>query len=272
RPAPDHLGHPAQVSRRSDLRRRDPADVRRVPGLGSAGVRRGQRDDGRADVARAARAAARTDVAARDTVRHLRRLRAAWPRVRRYHPGGAASRPRDVVSVADLFAEIGDAARSVALAVLPLTVLFLIFQALFLNLPAREVARVLTGTLIASVGLFLFLLGVGIGFLPFGRAVGEAVGSLPAPWMLLPFGMLLGFVTTWGEPSVRILADQVEEASTGSIPRTLVVVTVSTGVAVAVGVGLLRIAHGIALPWIVVPGYLLMLAIIRFVDPDFIGI
>lgn len=176
------------------------------------------------------------------------------------------------MSVADLFAEIGEAARSVALAVLPLTVLFLIFQALFLNLPAREVARVLTGTLIASVGLFLFLLGVGIGFLPFGRAVGEAVGSLPAPWMLLPFGMLLGFVTTWGEPSVRILADQVEEASTGSIPRTLVVVTVSTGVAVAVGVGLLRIAHGIALPWIVVPGYLLMLAIIRFVDPDFIGI
>ncbi|HEX7086596.1 MAG TPA: DUF1538 domain-containing protein [Vicinamibacterales bacterium] len=176
------------------------------------------------------------------------------------------------MSVAALLVEIGDTAQSVALAVLPLTVLFLIVQALFLNLPAREVARVLTGTLIASAGLFFFLLGVGIGFLPFGRAIGEALGSLSATWGLLPFGMLLGFVTTWGEPSVRILADQVEEASTGAIPRTLVVVTVSAGVAFAVGVGLLRIGHGLALPWIVVPGYAVMLAIMWYVDPDFVGV
>ncbi len=176
------------------------------------------------------------------------------------------------MSVAALLAEVGDTAQSVALAVLPLTVLFLIFQGLFLNLPAREVARVLMGTLIASVGLFFFLLGVAIGFLPFGRAIGEAIGSLPATWMVLPFGMLLGFVTTWGEPSVRILADQVEEASTGAVPRTLVVITVSLGVAVAVGVGLLRIGHGLALPWIVVPGYAVMLAIMWYVPPDFVGV
>lgn len=39
--------------------------------------------------------------------------------------------------------------------------------------------------------LFVFLLGVGIGFLSFGRAIGEAVGSLPRKSLLLPFGALL---------------------------------------------------------------------------------
>jgi hypothetical protein len=108
--------------------------------------------------------------------------------------------------------ELGALAWSVAVAVLPLAGLFLLFQSLFLKLPRREVSRILTGTIIAAAGLFLFLMGVGIGFMPFGRAIGEAVGALPQKWLLVPFGLVLGFVTTWGEPSVRILADQVEDA------------------------------------------------------------
>ena len=39
-----------------------------------------------------------------------------------------------------------DTATSVVIAVLPLAVLFLLFQVLFLDLPVREVKRILTGT------------------------------------------------------------------------------------------------------------------------------
>lgn len=167
---------------------------------------------------------------------------------------------------------IGQTAVSVALAVLPLAALFAAFQLLFLRLPRREVARVFTGTLVASAGLFFFLLGVTIGFLPFGRAIGEAVGGLSSRWMLVPLGLVLGFVTTWGEPAVRVLADQVEEASTGSIGRTVVLLTIAFGVAVAVAVGLLRIAYGIPLVWIVVPGYGLATALMWFSDKGFVSI
>ncbi len=169
-------------------------------------------------------------------------------------------------------AELGALAWSVALAVLPLAALFLLFQALFLKLPRREVSRILTGTLIASAGLFLFLTGVGIGFLPFGRAIGETVGALPQKWLLVPFGLVLGFVTTWGEPSVRILAGQVEDASTGSIPRSLVLWTVCLGVALAVGLGLLRIGYGIPLLYLIVPGYVLVVAVLGWSEPRFVGI
>lgn len=167
---------------------------------------------------------------------------------------------------------LGDTAWSVILAVLPLAVLFMLFQVLFLQLPVREVTRILTGTLVASLGLFLFLLGVSIGFLPFGRAIGEAFGALPQKWLVVLFGILLGFVTTWGEPAVRILANQVEEASSGSIRRSLVLVTVCTGVAVWVGIGMLRISYGIPLLYLVVPGYGLVLAIMGFSEKEFVGI
>ncbi len=169
-------------------------------------------------------------------------------------------------------AELGRLAWSVALAVLPLAALFLLFQFLFLELPRREVSRILTGTLMASAGLFLFLVGVSIGFLPFGRAIGEAVGSLPQKWLLAPFGMVLGFVTTWGEPAVRILADQVEETSTGSIPRSLVLWTICLGVALAVGLGMLRIGYGIPLLALLVPGYGLVVAMMWWSERRFVSI
>lgn len=171
-----------------------------------------------------------------------------------------------------LLQHIGETAWSVILAVLPLAVLFLLFQILFLQLPVREVTRILTGTLVASLGLFLFLLGVSVAFLPFGRAIGEVLGALPQKWLIGLIGVLLGFVTTWGEPAVRILADQVEEASGGSIRRSLVLITVCVGVALWVGIGMLRISYDIPLWYLVVPGYGFVLAIMWFCEKEFIGI
>jgi hypothetical protein len=168
--------------------------------------------------------------------------------------------------------EIGALARSVAVAVLPLATVFLVFQALVLRLPRREVSRILTGTLLASIGLFLFLAGVNMAFLPFGRAIGEAVGARQDIWLLVPFGIVLGFVTTWGEPAVRILADQVEGASTGSIRRSLVLWTVSTGVAAAVGLGMLRIGYGVPLLHLLAPGYALVVALLWWSDRAFVSI
>lgn len=169
-------------------------------------------------------------------------------------------------------AHLGATAWSVVLAVLPLLLCFLVFQVLFLQLPAKEVSRILTGTLIASLGLFLFLLGVGMAFLPFGRIAGEALGALPQKWLILPFGALLGFVTTWAEPAVGILADQVEEASGGAIRRNLVLLTICAGVALFVGAGMLRIGYELPLLWLLLPGYGAVLALMWLSKKEFVAI
>lgn len=176
------------------------------------------------------------------------------------------------MSVTRILELLGGTAYSVVLAVLPLVALFLLFQVFFLGLPVREVTRVLTGTLLASAGLFLFLLGVSLGFLPFGEAIGAALGASPHAWLMAAFGVVLGFATTWGEPAVRILADQVEEASAGSIRASMVVVAVCVGVAVWVGIALLRIRWAVPLFWLVVPGYLVVLVFMALTDREFVGI
>jgi len=141
-----------------------------------------------------------------------------------------------------------------------------------LRLPGRSFRKIVAGTFLSACGLFVFLVGVGIGFLPVGRTIGEALGALSNKWLLLPAGLFLGFVTTFGEPAVRILADQVEEASNGSIRRTLVLLTICIGVAAWVGLALLRIGFGIPILYLLVLGYLLVMAFMWLSDRDFVGI
>src|SRR5690606_11408732 len=81
----------------------------------------------------------------------------------------------------------------------------------------------------------------------------------------------LGFLTTWGEPAVRILASQVEEVANGSIRKSIVLYAICTGVALAVGLGILRISYGIPLLHLVVPGYVLAIGLTWLSDRDFVA-
>jgi hypothetical protein len=161
---------------------------------------------------------------------------------------------------------------SVMEAVAPLAALFLIFQFLWLRLPGRQVVDVLVGTAMASAGLFLFLLGMEIGFLPFGKAIGMAFGELKQSALFIAVGVVLGFLTAWGEPAVRVLADQVEELSNGSIPKILMLLAIGVGVALCVGLGVARLIFGIPLLYLLAPGYLLAIALMWRSDRQFVVI
>lgn len=160
----------------------------------------------------------------------------------------------------------------VAIAVLPLVAVFLFFQFAILKLPRRQVTDILKGTAIAAAGLFLFLLGIAIGFLPFGRAVGAALAVQAEGWLFVLIGMVLGFVTAWGEPAVRVLADQVEEASSGSISNRMVLYAICIGVALWVGLGVLRIVFDVSLLSLLIPGYLVALVLMWLSDRDYVAI
>jgi hypothetical protein len=71
---------------------------------------------------------------------------------------------------------------------------------------------------------------------------------------------------------VRVLAEQVAEASSGSIRRSSVLYAVCIGVALATGVGLLRVGYGIPLLALLVPGYLLVLVIMRASETEFVSV
>jgi hypothetical protein len=155
---------------------------------------------------------------------------------------------------------------------LPLLLLFIIFQFTVLKLPRSYVLNLLKGALLATVGLVLFLQGVSNGFFPAGQAMGEILGSVDKQWLLIPFGLMIGFLATWGEPAVRILSDQIEEVSSGSIRKNLVLYAICLGVALFVALGMARIVYGIPLRWIIIPGYLLAVGMLWLSDRTVIGI
>jgi len=171
-----------------------------------------------------------------------------------------------------IFHNLINTARGVVDAILLLVAILAILQFLLLKLPTSYVINLLKGTLISAGGLILFLLGVQIGFLPYGQAIDEALGDFTHEWLAIPFGFLLGFITTWSEPAVRILCNQVEEASAGSIRKRTVLYAICVGVAFFVALGMARIVYSIPILYILIPGYVLAILMLWFTKKDFIGV
>ncbi len=160
----------------------------------------------------------------------------------------------------------------VAFALVPLLILFAIFQLFFLKLAKGQLINILKGFILTFLGLSLFLQGVHVGFLPVGEAMGTALGSKSYNWIVIPIGFVLGFVATYAEPAVRILNHEVEKASSGYIPQQVMLYTLSLGVGIAVAVSMVRILLGIPLMYLVLPGYIIALILIRFSKNTFVSI
>jgi len=171
-----------------------------------------------------------------------------------------------------MFAGIGHTALGVLRALAPLVVLFTVFQFRVLKLPKSYVLNLIKGVALASIGLVLFLQGVRVGFLPAGEALGEVLSAIRVKPFLVPLGFSLGFLTTWGEPAVRVLSDQVEKASIGSIRKSIVLLTITLGVASLVALGMPKIIYGIPLTYIIIPGYALAIGLMWLSDKVFLSI
>ncbi len=160
----------------------------------------------------------------------------------------------------------------VAIALAPLLVIFVIYQFFFLKLPKSEAKNVLKGMFLTFIGLIMFLYGVHIGFLPTGNTIGEVLASLDHKWVLIPIGFILGFAVTIAEPAVRVLCQEVENASSGYIKEKTMLFTISLGVASSIALAMARTLWGIHLAYFVLPGYVLALALTKIIGPTFTAI
>ena len=141
------------------------------------------------------------------------------------------------------------------LALLPVLVFFFLFQLAFLKLRKKQLVKVLAGILYTFIGLLLFLTGVNVGFMPVGSYLGKELVALPYRWILVPIGMVIGFFIVKAEPAVLVLNKQVEEISGGAISQKTMMNGLSIGMAMSVGLSMIRILTGISIYWFLVPGY-----------------
>ena len=163
-------------------------------------------------------------------------------------------------------------AEEVLISLLPIAAVFIIFQLICRRYHRREIARIGVGIGYTYVGLVLFLCGVNLGFAPVGAHLGEQLASFEYRWVLIPIGMLIGYYIVKAEPAIQILNHQVASVTDGAISVQAMNTSMSIGVAVAVGLSMLRVITGIAIQWIVIPGYLIALAMSFVVPKIFVGI
>jgi hypothetical protein len=167
---------------------------------------------------------------------------------------------------------IQDAVREVVYAVLPITVVVIVLQFTLIWLPLEVFFQFLVGVVLVSAGLILFLFGVHHGMLPVGEYIGAALPKTGKLWLVVVFGILLGFVVTIAEPDVRVLATQVDFVSGGAVSKNLLIFAVALGVAIFVGLAMLRMIMGIPIIYILVVGYGLIFALAAFTPPHFVPI
>ena len=159
------------------------------------------------------------------------------------------------------------------LALLPLVLILIVFQKVKFRLRPRPFGKILLGFLYTYIGLVLFLVGAHAGFMNVGNIIGSQLAEYDNKLILVAAGFVLGMVVILTEPAVYILTEQIENVTSGHIKRKTVLLTLSIGVAFAVGLSMLRIVVPPLQLWhYLVPGFAISLTLMFFVPPLFVGI
>lgn len=196
-----------------------------------------------------------------------------------YKPSGADYSSTYLISALDtkeiavfFLQELPDYIVEVATSLLPIVVVFIVYNLISRRFRSRRLVRVSAGFIYGYVGLVLFLTGANVGFVPAGSYIGAALGSSSYRFLLIPLAMLIGYFVVIAEPSVQVLNKQVEEITNGAVSQHAMNLSLSIGVAISAGLGMIRVVTGINIYWILIPGYTIAIALSFFVPKLFTGI
>ncbi len=189
-----------------------------------------------------------------------------------YTPIAIGDIPTTAAAARAFFVELPAYAEEVAVAIAPILVMFVLFQLLTRRFHLHQLWRMAIGLGYTYVGLVMFLTGVNVGFMPAGQMIGDALAGGAIPWVLVLVGMVVGYFIVRAEPAVQVLTRQVEDVSNGSITQRAMMNALSIGVAVSVGLAMLRILTGLSILWFMAPGYVAALALTFVVPQVYTGI
>ncbi|MBD8070352.1 DUF1538 domain-containing protein [Bacillus sp. PS06] len=169
--------------------------------------------------------------------------------------------------------EIPIISQEIVMALLPILVIFLIFQKISFNISRKAVRKIIIGLLFTFIGLVLFLVGVNAGFMDVGRSIGYSIASLDSKSYVVIVAFVLGIVTILAEPAVHVLTHQIEDVTSGYVRRKVVMFSLCIGVGAAVSLSMLRILIPELQLWhYLLPGYIIAIGMTYIVPKLFVGI
>lgn len=165
---------------------------------------------------------------------------------------------------------------SVALALLPIILVYLPFQFFIIKRPKKEFLKLVLGTIPVYTGLLIFLSGIDFGFAFAGKYIGEIFLDSSRPgwfkWLLLLVGFILGAAITLSEPAVTVLGEQLEEITNGHITKFAIRMTLAVGIGFAAAISMIKILTEINILWFLIPLYLIAVIMMKFTPKLFVGL
>ena len=196
-----------------------------------------------------------------------------------FHPDGGSYTPVVIPEIGDstalwqlFFVAFPTYFKEIAVSLLPIAAFFAVFDLVSLHLERKQLIRIGVGLAYTYLGLVIFLTGVNVGFMPAGNYLGSVIAGLSCNWIIIPIGMLIGYFIVMAEPAVYVLMRQVEELTDGAIPGSAMKHSLSIGVAVSVGLAMIRVLTGISIFYLLVPGYAVAIVLSFFVPKLFTAI
>ncbi len=164
----------------------------------------------------------------------------------------------------EFFVSLLHTTKEVTIALGLVVVFFFIINFIFLKLPKRKNMQILMGTLFTYIGLIIFLTSVNVGFMPIGYKMGLDLAS-NSPSLVIIAGFILGFVVVLAEPAVHVLNKQVEQITDGGVTKKEMLIALSIGVGISLGLSIIRMIYNFSLLYYLIPGYFIALGLSFFV-------
>lgn len=161
--------------------------------------------------------------------------------------------------------------KEVAIPVLAVTLLVTILNFTLAPVETEMFARFIIGAVLVIIGLGIFLFGAEIGIEPIGVLLGETTVKTNKAYIVGILGFVLGFLITVAEPDLQILAIQINEGTGGIVSTHLILIIVSMGVGLMVGIGLLRILYGMPLNKLFTIIYCILIFLGLWVSEEFLA-
>ncbi|ORU89465.1 MAG: hypothetical protein A6F71_00420 [Cycloclasticus sp. symbiont of Poecilosclerida sp. M] len=166
---------------------------------------------------------------------------------------------------------------------LPIFIVIFIFQVFILRQPIPNIADIAIGTIFIILGLTFFIQGLEKSLFPVGETMAYSFARKGSLFWLLTFAFSLGFGTTVAEPALIAVADEAARiaAEAGAIEQSELAIddyafglryTVAFSVGIAILIGVLRIIRGWPLQYLIIPGYIGVVAMTAFAPDTIIGI
>lgn len=162
--------------------------------------------------------------------------------------------------------------QEVIVSILPMTVLIVILTILLAPLEMEDMLTFLFGAGIMMIGMTLFLFGADYSMMEVGELVGKYMIKRRSLPILVSLGFAIGVVITIAEPSVQVLAQQVNEISEGQISKMILIGIVSVGTGIFLAIALLRSVFKVSYFNLMLVGYAGILIASFFTSPEFMPI